>query len=348
MASDDADIRLQALWGAVDELLARATLPGILAHSLGPLAAYRLRRLGEPLPARLALEERTATFCMLLAKPLLERVRSSCEGPLLVIKGPEIARLYPGGARRFGDIDVLSEDAADLQRALVGQGMTELHDPLLTPEFHHLQRLQSATGLQVEIHKSPRWLVGSRPPSTREIFDASVPLSLGVTGISTPSPLHHALILAAHAWDHEPLWSLRDLIDIAAISAHADERELDRTAERWGMHRVWRTTHRAVDAAFYGGRKTFPLRTWARHLELVRDRTGFEGHLTRLLSGYGAMPPKYATVRATRVLYNLIAPNPGETWLVKAQRVSRSFQKLRAPEDRSETATPTADRPDSP
>jgi hypothetical protein len=114
------------------------------------------------------------------------------------------------------------------------------------------------------------------------------------------------------------------------------------------MHRLWRTTQRATDALFYGGRKTFPLRTWARHLELVRDRTGFEGHLTRLLSGYWAMPPKNATTRTTQVLHNLVAPNPGETWRGKARRLPGAFQKLRAPEERPDPPMPSADRLDSP
>lgn len=35
---------------------------------------------------------------MLIAPPLLERIRAACDGPLVLVKGPEIARLYPGGA----------------------------------------------------------------------------------------------------------------------------------------------------------------------------------------------------------------------------------------------------------
>jgi hypothetical protein len=350
VASENTD-RLQALWVAVDELLAEATLAGILAHRMGPLAARGLRRRGEPLPAPLALEERAAALCNLVARSLLERVRATSEAPIILIKGPEVASSYPGRARGFGDVDILTRHAPALQHALLAAGFVEDYDPRVIAAGieHHLMPLKWPTlEFKIEVHGSPNWPGFLVPPPMDEILEGCVPSACGVVDVSAPAPAHHALIIAAHAWYHEPLWTLRDLVDIAAISAHADERELDRTAERWGMHRLWRTTQRATDALFYGGRKTFPLRTWARHLELVRDRTGFEGHLTRLLSGYWAMPPKNATTRTTQVLHNLVAPNPGETWRDKARRLPGAFQKLRAPEERPDPAMPPADGPDSP
>src|SRR6187200_2427276 len=47
-----------ALWSAVDGILARATVPGVLAHRLGPLAAARMRRSCLPVPDELLAEER--------------------------------------------------------------------------------------------------------------------------------------------------------------------------------------------------------------------------------------------------------------------------------------------------
>jgi len=139
------------------------------------------------------------------------------------------------------------------------------------------------------VHKAPRWPDWFQPPPTREILEASVPSSLGVPGISTPAPSHHALILAAHGWRHEPLWTLRDLIDVAAVSAYADQRDLGETAAAWGISRLWRTTERAIDALFYGGRETIPLTTWSRHLGAVRDRTAFEKQVAQLFGNYWGM-----------------------------------------------------------
>ena len=331
MLAENSDHKLRALWEAVDSLLEGASIPGILAHKLGPLAANRLRRLGEPVPRTLVPEERAASVAMLCAPPLLELVRAGYDGPLVLIKGPEISRLYPGGARRFADLDILADEAGDVQRTLVDQGFVEHHDPLLTPRWHHLTTLGSTAGLKVELHKSPRWPGRLRPPSTQEIVDASVPSALGVDGISAPAPPHHALIIAAHAWHHEPLWTLRDLIDIAAVSASVDRRELDRTAAAWGMSRLWRTTERAIEGLFYGGRPSFPLRTWARHLGSVRDRTGLEKHAAQLLDGFWGMPPHLAPVPTIRTIRYMIRPTPGESWRERMTRIPNDFRTLRAP-----------------
>jgi len=318
----------------VDAILGRASLAGILEHKLGPLAANRLRRIGEPVPEGLRLEERAAVACMLTAIPLVERIRSSCEGPLVLLKGAEVARLYPGGARRFGDIDILADDARAVKVALVGQGFVELDDPSLKPfKAQWPQTLGwPNAGLDVDVHKAPTWPSGLRPPSTRDIIDASRPSALGVAGLSAPAPHHHALILAAHAWGHEPLWKLRDLIDIEAVSTQADEQELNRTATAWGIARLWRTTQRTIDAVLYGGRETLATRTWARHLEPVRERNRFETSLTRLVHAYWAMPPQPALVETMRAVRYMIEPEPSDT---SRRRVARIKRFLRAPAERS-------------
>lgn len=336
-----SDHKLRALWAAVDALLGGASLPGIGAHKLGPLAAERLRRRGEPVPQPLMMDRRAASIAMIASPSLLQRVRASCDGPLVLMKGPEVARLYPGGARRFGDVDILTDKAADVHRALIELGFVEQHDRIFrtgsprdwTDGAHHtpLATPESTTGLQVEVHESPRWPSMFRPPSTREILEASGPSSLGVDGISAPAPLHHALIIAAHAWHHEPLWTLRDLIDIAAISAAVDKRDLRGTAAAWGIGRLWRTTERAIEGLFYGGRDTLPLRTWARHLGLVRDRTRFEKQVAQLAAGYWGMPPHLAPLSTIRVLRDKLQPAPDESWRERATRVPQDFSKLRGP-----------------
>jgi Uncharacterised nucleotidyltransferase len=287
---NEANEGLARVWESVDSLLARATLRGILAHKVGPLAAQRLRRLGEPVPPPLALEGRAAMLCMLTVIPLLERVRSSCNGELVLMKGPEIARLYPKSGRRFADIDILVEDAQAVRMGLVRGGFDEIVNPGYSRVWHELEQTFSfgSIELEVDVHKTAHWPWGlRRPPSlTREVLEAAVPSTLGVAGISTPAPHHHALLLAAHAWAHEPLWTLQDLIDVAVVSAYADDRDLKRTAAAWEMSRLWQTTRQTIEAVFYDGRTTIPLRTWARHLGHVRERTALEGTVTQLAQGY--------------------------------------------------------------
>jgi hypothetical protein len=312
--TNEANERLARLWESVDSLLAQATLPGTLAHALGPLAAQRLRRLGEPVPPPLALEARAAMFCMLTVIPLLERVRSSCDGDIVLMKGPEIARLYPKYGRRFTDIDILVEDGAAVRMGLLRGGFDEIVKPGYSADWHELEQAFTfgSMELEVDVHKTAHWPWGlRRPPSLpREVLEAAVPSMLGVAGISTPAPHHHALLLATHSWAHKPLRTLQDLIDVAAVAAHADERDLRRTAAAWEIGRLWQTTRQTIEAMFYDGRTTIPLRTWARHLGHVRERTAVEGAVTNLAQGYWGMTLQQGVRQTMGAVRSLVLRSP--------------------------------------
>jgi len=321
-----------ALWSAVDGILARATVPGVLAHRLGPLAAARMRRSCLPVPDELLAEERAAVLGMRTAVALVERIRETCDGPLVLLKGPEVARLYPARARRFGDIDVLTDDASRVDRAMRQHGFIEATDPNLRDDHHHLQPLRWPTiSLTVEIHSTPSWLPSMRPPRVEEILEAAVPSTIGVEGVDVPIPLHHTLILVSHAWEAEPLRTLRDLVDIAAVAGSVDRAELDRTAAAWGIGRVWRTTSRAIDHLFYEGPRSVPLRSWARHLADVRERSVFEHHLSRWASPFSELPPRRALGEMPRVARKEIAPSEGERWRDKLVRMMRALSTPSAP-----------------
>ena len=316
-----------ALWRAVDKLLDGAPVDGIRANKLGALAARLRRRAGRPVPPPLAGDERGAAVAVTMARPLLEHVRSVCDGPLVLVKGPEVARLYPGSARTFGDVDLLAGDARAAQRALLAAGYTEVDDPEHFLDHHHLQPLKSPTvGLRVELHTAPLWPPGTKAPPLAEILERSVASGVGVDGIAAPDPVHHAVILAAHAWSHDPLQTLRDLVDVAAVSAGCSEAELARTAEAWGIPKIWRTTRGAMAALFEGGPTTLPLRIWARHLRSVRERTLLDNHLMRWLHVFWELPPR-AAVGDLRAAFRLtLLPAPGESWREKLVRTGHSFR----------------------
>ena len=330
---DGSSARETALWEAADGMLGGASLGGILAHRLGPLAGKRFRALGRQVPKELREEERAAALAMMSAGPLIERIRSATDLPLVVIKGPVLAKLYPAQARRFIDVDVLTTDADSVQRSLLGDGFVEDPDPGqdLTDEHHHLQPIRwPALPLKVEVHARPALPTRARRVPFEEILEASVPADLGVEGILAPSPQHHALILASHAWLHTPLATLRDMIDIAAVSAQANESELARTATAWGVDRLWRTTRNAIDGLFYDGPRSVPLRTWARHLEGVRERTVLEAHLQRWLDPFWELPLHAALAVLPRVLRAEVAPAPGDTGRDKLRRMVRAIRAPRA------------------
>jgi hypothetical protein len=307
------------IWEAVDALLARTDPEGAWHHALGALQAQRLRRLGLPVPEPLEREERTAMLVAGMAVPVLEHVRRSCDGPLVLFKGPEVARLYPPGARAFGDLDLVTPRAEAAQRQLLDAGFRE--DQLGVLATYHLQPvIWEKFPLEVELHHQFKWPGSLRRPPLEEILEARVPSALGVEGVLAPRPAHHALILAAHAWEHRPLRLVRDLLDVALISAEADEGEIERTAAAWGLGPLWRTTRRAVACLFEDGRRPVSLHTWARHLPTVRDRTVLESHLEHWMSPFWGRPFGRALANTPTVLAREMKPLPGEGWRDKLNR----------------------------
>jgi hypothetical protein len=269
---------------------------------------------------------------MMIAKPLLERIRASCDGPLVLVKGPEVASLYPDCARSFSDVDLLAPDAEAVHRALRAAGFAEVDDPELFRDHHHLRPLKLPTlALKVEIHMRPLWLPGVEPPTVEEIVEGAVSSQAGVDGISAPNPIHHALIIAVHAWEHEPLRSLRDLIDVAAVSAGSPNAELDRTARAWRIPKVWRTTRGAADTLLGGERPTTAIRLWGRHLASVRERTVLDNHLQRWLHAFWERPLHAAVAATASAFRQEVLPEPGETWHEKLTRAAHAVRHPRQP-----------------
>ena len=246
-----------ALWSALERLLDRASVDGIRLHKLGAVAG-RFRRLrGEPVPPALAADERGSAVATLLAPRMLERIRSLVDGPLILIKGPEVARFYPGRARVFGDIDLVTPDPWAVQRALLDAGCAEVGD--FFEDAHHLRPLKwPDLGLKIEVHKRPSWPKRIPPPPFEELLEAATPAACGVDGVLAIDPTQHALILAAHGWKENALGTLRDLVDVAAVAATLPEQDLEpnafisvradhRVDPRPGRGRVQRAHRRGMD-----------------------------------------------------------------------------------------------------
>jgi len=332
------------IWDSLGRLFEAAGRPGgggvvgVLAHGLGPLAAAWLERSGITVPAAVREEAKTAALSELLATPTARLLRESADGPILLLKGPEVAAVYPRAGRRFSDLDVLVPDAEAVQSALLAAGFEEVDEDSYdaTGKHHHLQPLRApGRGLKLEVHSSPSWPLGATSrPQVEEIFEAAVPSALGVDGLSAPPPAHHAVLLACHAWRHEPLERLRDLLDITLLAEGLPRSEPAALAERWGVERVWKTTWRAAAALFLGGRPTAALRIWGAHLPDVRERTVFENHLQRWLAPYWELPFNRALRRSAQTLAADLRPGPGETWGAKVGRTSSGILHPRTPAGR--------------
>jgi hypothetical protein len=316
------------LFARVDALVEGShSLQDLCLHRVELLAARRWRELGREVPMELVARERKAAATAMAAPALLERIRAETDGPLLLMKGPELARRYPDPALRgFRDLDIVVPDARATQRQLVAAGFEEAGDPSLFENIHHLRPLfWPGLPLLVEIHHGLKWIESFDQPAAAQLFGAAVPSRAGPRGVLAPSPAHHALMLAAHAWAHRPLSRLRDLIDIAVAAAEADPEQIRTLAKSWGIQRVWATTARAIHAVLGDGRSPASLVIWARHLRAAREQTVLESHIQDWLCALWVLPSGRAITAAASAIGADLVPKKDEGWSSKLARTRASL-----------------------
>lgn len=334
LAGDGARRRHTLNWARVEQL-ATATddLETLAAHRLHLITARRWRSEGRGVPDELQKSEQLALLAWAGVAPTLRAAREAYDGRIALMKGPEIAMLYPTSCDRpFSDVDLLVEDAIEAQRALLAAGFVEIGEPEFFRNIHHLRPLALPDmPLAVEIHSLPKWPDSLLPPPVQELLEATGASRTGVDGIAALSPEHHAICLAAHAWGHEPLARVGDVVDVAAAADHCDGTALRAAAAAWGMSRILGTTLRCADALFGEGRRSTPQRTWARHLAPPRRRTVAGAHLTGWLAPFSAEPPRAATVAAARAFVRDLRPARGERWHRKLVRGARAIAHARVP-----------------
>ncbi len=337
------------LWAAVDRLVDRApSVADLSSHRLELFAARRWRSLGMVVPPEVVDKERRSAVVQLAAPVLLGRVRAAYDGQLVLVKGLDVARRYPEpGLRAFGDVDLIADDAASAQSALLAAGFQEVGDPSLYEDIHHLRPLQLPDlPLVVELHSRPKWVDGiAPPPPTDELLAAAIP---GPHGVHVLPAAHHALLLAAHSWAHEPLRRLRDIVDVAAVAEAGGWDEVAILAREWGVERLWRATAAGSDAILYGRRRPLALRLWAQNLEAARERTVLENHLQRWFSDFWVMPAHRAIARVPATLRDELRPEDGESWSDKISRSVRAVRNasVRRSEHEEELARTPREAPD--
>ncbi|MDA0179871.1 nucleotidyltransferase family protein [Solirubrobacter phytolaccae] len=335
---------MDELWNRVDELADRAPrLSDLRHHKLHLVAASRRRAAGEAIPADLQHDERLAAAILLGAGLLMRRVRAAVpDAQIIVMKGPEAAAYWPQPRMRpWKDLDLLVEDAEAVQTALLAAGFVEVGDPELYEDIHHLRPLAlPELPLSIEVHMRPKWPTAT-PPSFATLAAAARPSTFGLEGVLAPSPAHHAVLLAAHAWEHDPLSRLSALVDVAAVTHAAGEEAAAAVAREWGVSRLWAATWRAVEDVFGSGApRSAPI--WRRHLLEARERTVFEGHVERLVGPVAAAPLPTVPGAAAKAIVNTLRPGPDEGW---GEKLTRSRSALRNASlrrsDHLETRRPT-------
>jgi putative nucleotidyltransferase-like protein len=317
------------IWQTVDRLVDRAPrVQDLRRHGLQLLAAQRWRALGRPVPDLLRHDEQLAAAVTLTVPLVLERVRAAWPGAIAVMKGPEVAALYPSPQLRpYSDLDLLVENAPEAQSALLAAGFRPVGDPRLYVDIHHLRPLVSpGLAVAVEVHDRPKWIHGIEPPPTSDLLAGAVPAESGTNGLLSLGAAEHSLLLAVHSWAHVPLARISHLLDVALMAHRVDPDELRALARQWGIERAWGATTAAVEGLLLGGSRSWPMRTWGRNLSRVDERTVLESHLEHWLAAFSALPPRLAIGASARAVAAEARPAPGERWRVKLRRVRHALR----------------------
>ena len=223
---------IDPVFSRLDELLDNApSLHDIEHHRLLLVAARRRRELGLEVPQRMVAAERMAAAGSMAAPVLMAKVRDALDGPMLVMKGAEVAHHYPDPAlRSYGDLDLIVPDAERSQQQLLDAGFELCGEAWVYEGIHHLRPLRApGLPLLVELHHEPKWIDRLEPPAVHELLELGVPAPHLCDGVLVLPPAPHALVMAAHTWGHYPLTPLRDLLDIALVARIADSAEIERS-----------------------------------------------------------------------------------------------------------------------
>lgn len=311
------------LAGVIQRLVETApSLDALRKHRLH-LAAVRLWQWhGREVPADLVSDARAAAVRAMLGRLILGKIRSAYAGPVMLMKGPEVAAHYPVPSDRpFGDLDLLVQDPEAAQRALIAAGFVEHGEPEAYAGLQHLPPLiWPGTPLGVELHHRPSQPFWLAPVSAETLFRVAVPSATAVPGILAPDPAAHAVLVVAHAWNHAPLGSIGQLLDAAALLASAERRRAGAFARAWGWEGMWNTTLAVIDALIGGKRRPLALNLWARHLLEVRERLILEDHISRLAAPVWSLPAGEAPRALACTFRYTLAPELDEDWMTQLRR----------------------------
>ena len=317
---------------------AAPTLDALRKHRLHLAAARLWRSRGLEVPPDLVSDERAAAVRAMLTRSVLGKARSAYGGALMLMKGPEVAAHYSVPSDRpFCDLDLLAEDPAAAQRALIGAGFVESGDPAEYAGLQHLPPLVwPGAPLVVEVHRHPSQPFWLAPASAESIFPTAVPSAVGVPGVLAPEPAAHAVLLVAHAWADGLLGSVGQLLDAAALLACSDHRRADYFARAWGWEGMWNTTLAVMDAVIGGKRPGLALKLWARHLLNVRERVVLENHISRLTAPVCSLPVGDVPRAIAYALRYTASPEHDEDWMTQLRRSSLAIAHAFRPQSEHE------------
>lgn len=223
---------------------------------------------------------------LLVAEDVLDRLVGSDSPGLVLMKGLEVAQLYPTPLHRPSrDLDLLAADPTQTWNAVRAMGFEPNPARRADIDHHHLPALGDPTAtLGVEVHLRPN-VPGWAELSADLVRATARPSRTGREGLLRPRDDVHALLMAMHAWSGG-FTKLRDLFDMCLLAV-GSEVPVERTARDLGLERCWRLTQRLARSVLLGEPPPPLLQRIARP-----DTTGIERRRTvRLVAPFVVAPP---------------------------------------------------------
>jgi hypothetical protein len=232
-AQNPSPSRLSA---SVERWLATASVAGAKSHRIDSLLSNDVEH------------RRAMTIFHMQTREMVRDVRTLVDGPVVLMKGIEVAQLYPESWRRdFVDVDILVGDVEAADVAVRRSGLVAFQSVSTLPGYHQTAPLvRPGNPVTIELHRrpsSPRW---AHFPS-QEIIAQSRPSRTGIDGVMRPRDDHHVVMVAWHFW-RDGAHRARDLVDLHLLRQQTSDRDIEATADVWEVGNVWRATRVLLDA----------------------------------------------------------------------------------------------------
>lgn len=248
------------LSSSMDRWLSTASESGAKSHRIDSLLSNDVE------------QRRAMTIFHMQTREMIRDVRTLVDGPLVLMKGIEVAQLYHEPWRRdFVDVDMLVGEVSAADAALRDAGFQALHQTA--------SLVRAANPVTIELHRrpsSPRW---AHFPAD-EVIAQSRPSRTGIDGVLRPRDDHHVVLVAWNYW-RDGACRARDLVDLQLLRQRTTDEDVRATANDWGVGRIWEATSVLLDA-LEGDQKTLP---WAHRALLDLEPVSHRRRRLRRLWG---------------------------------------------------------------
>jgi hypothetical protein len=293
------------IWPGLFAIIDRNNDPEELEyHGLSALAADHWAEIGRPVPPEVRSRRVGYVASQLEAQRLVASTCLAIDGPIVLLKGLDVAARYPESTlRRVRDVDALVSDADRVHDSLLTSGFRPIVEagaswqPHDYDDLHELAPVECpGISMRLEVHRRPNWPSWGTPPPLDEILEAAVASTVAMDGVLAPSLEHQTLLVLAHSWSRQSFLQLCQLVDFAVLVEHCDFDVVRRTARAWGLARLLDIGRHAVDSVLLSRRPDPRVVRWlAPQLRTLAIPSPARRQFDRYAATYFVLPPLRAT-----------------------------------------------------